>query len=284
MAIAKFKDEHGSGAMQTAFLKEVGSLTKLDHPNILRPHGFCVNSDELLLVLPLCPRSVFDAYRGDLGSLDGPTRLKVMQQLASAVAYLHGQTPDPIVHRDLKSPNVLLTGENDVQLIDFGLSETQKIVSVQSSMSSSKHHVANPTGTVPWMAPEVAAANTSKKKNRLKWMPADVFSMGMVFYELATNKIPWESMDGAIGIDELRESFGEGERLDSDDQLTAEAVAAVGLPEAVLGVIAGCWGGLKVGEEEVWHNEPEKRPTAQEVADTLAGMSASTPTYFPSEP
>jgi serine/threonine protein kinase len=102
VAIAKLKDDHGVGAMQKAFLREVDSLTKLEHPAILRPHGICIDGDELLLVLPLCPRSLFDAYQRDPKSLNNETRLRIMQQLASAVAYLHNHKPDPIVHRDLK--------------------------------------------------------------------------------------------------------------------------------------------------------------------------------------
>jgi hypothetical protein len=115
----------------------------------------------------------------------------------------------------------------------------------------------------------------------MEWMPADVFSMGMVFYELVTNQIPWFGSSP----EEVRTALNEGERLDDEHELSHTAAAAAGLPDAVCDVIAGCWGGLIAGKDQVWHNEPEKRPTAQQVAVLLADISvAVSPVYIPSAP
>jgi serine/threonine-protein kinase TNNI3K len=99
-------------------------------------------------------------------------KVKIALHIIHALSYLHGLTP-PIVHRDLKSTNVLLTKNLDAKLTDFGISRERG----DSTMTSN-------VGSWLWMAPEVMLGKQYDEK-------ADIFSFGVVLSELDTQKIPY---------------------------------------------------------------------------------------------
>ncbi|KAK6153981.1 hypothetical protein DH2020_013620 [Rehmannia glutinosa] len=129
--------------------------------------------------------------------LDERRRLRMALDAARGMNYLHNCTP-VIVHRDLKSPNLLVDKNWVVKVCDFGLSRMK-----HSTFLSSR----STAGTAEWMAPEVLRNEPSNEK-------CDVYSFGVILWELCTLRQPWGGMNpmqvvGAVGDPNSRPSFGE---------------------------------------------------------------------------
>eukprot|EP00268_Persea_americana_P046746 TRINITY_DN4829_c0_g1_i5.p1 TRINITY_DN4829_c0_g1~~TRINITY_DN4829_c0_g1_i5.p1 ORF type:complete len:194 (-),score=49.72 TRINITY_DN4829_c0_g1_i5:1148-1729(-) len=142
--------------------------------------------------------------------------------------YLHNSTP-VIVHRDLKSPNLLVDKNWVVKVCDFGLSRMKHNTFLSSRSTA---------GTAEWMAPEVLRNELSDEKS-------DVFSFGVILWELATLQQPWGGMNpmqvvGAVGFQERR--------LDIPDDMDP----------VVADIIQKCW-----------QTEPKRRPS---FADIMAAL------------
>jgi hypothetical protein len=158
----------------TEFLKEVGVLARLKHPNIVRLVGVSFGGAEQLLILELCSRgSLYDILK-KASPADMPFRLihSIGLDAARAMHYLHTTFDRPILHRDLKSQNVLLTESLSAKVCDFGFSR----MSVTKTMSR--------IGTVQWVAPEVLRGERYTFK-------ADVWSYGVVLWELVSRESPY---------------------------------------------------------------------------------------------
>lgn len=128
--------------------------------------------------------SLFNYIRRTNGPLNTEFIYVVALSVSRGMAYLHSQTPYPILHLDLKSPNILIDGQWRIKIADFGLSRLQY-----------KSIVSNSSGTPEWMAPEILRAEAPDK-------PADVFSFGVVLWECLTGKKPWEDLNAmqVVGI------------------------------------------------------------------------------------
>jgi serine/threonine protein kinase len=144
---------------------EVITLTNLNHPHIIKVIGHCW-APQICMVLEYMPKGTLHdmlTYKALQLSWESPL-LDVAQQMASAVAYLHSMRP-PIVHRDIKTRNILMRDFRTCKLADFGLSVLSKADSR--------------AGTVRYVAPEVAAYGESTVRS-------DVWSLGVCFWEMAT--------------------------------------------------------------------------------------------------
>ena len=115
----------------------------------------------LTIVMPLYTRSLREALDG--GELTDTHKLKIAYNAASGLRYLHSRNP-PILHRDMKSYNIMLDKAGDAVIVDFGLSKVK-----QSSMSRSTGVV---VGTYCWMAPEIMDAKPYTAA-------ADIYSFGV---------------------------------------------------------------------------------------------------------
>jgi len=105
-------------------------------------------------------------------------RFQVAVDTAKGVSFLHCHKP-AIIHRDLKSPNVLLDSTRRSKVCDFGLARNQTAVSMTAQV-----------GTFQWMAPEVIGSNHYTEK-------ADVYSFGVIMWELVSRKVPYQGMNAA---------------------------------------------------------------------------------------
>lgn len=168
------------------FQSEVEIMSVLRHPNICRLLGACMEPPNRALVVELLQRgSLWGVLRTNRRSIDLEMRTRFIYDTAKGMSYLH-HFDRPILHRDLKSPNLLVDKNYNIKLSDFGLARV-------------KAHVQTMTGncgTVQWMAPEVLGNQKYTEK-------ADVFSFGIVIWEIVTGECPYDGMSqiqAALGV------------------------------------------------------------------------------------
>ena len=157
----------------------------LVHAGVVRLLGACLVPPSCCIVLEHCTTSLFARLYKDPSPIERSWVVHVACNVAHAMAYLHGLSP-PLVHRDLKSPNVLLASDGRTsKLCDFGLVGTRE-----------------PTaGTPNYMAPELLEARS--------WStPVDVYAFGVLLNELFVREVPW---DGFQPFD-IKQKVLKGER------------------------------------------------------------------------
>ncbi|XP_057732669.1 serine/threonine-protein kinase STY46-like isoform X1 [Arachis stenosperma] len=194
VAIKILKPEHVNSDLQREFVQEVYIMRKVRHKNVVQFIGACTKPPRLCIVTEfMSGGSVYDYLHKRKGSFKFPTLLKVAIDVAKGMNYLHQHE---IIHRDLKAANLLMD-ENGVRcfvqpafcivkVADFGVAR----VKAQSGVMTAE------TGTYRWMAPEVIEHKPYDHK-------ADVFSFGIVLWELLTGKLPYEyltPLQAAIGV------------------------------------------------------------------------------------
>ncbi|GAB9475408.1 Tkl protein kinase [Globisporangium polare] len=222
-----------------AFSQEIRLASTLEHPNIVRFIGLSWRA------LPdLCMVSEFMAV-GDLAHFlptqDGQSmtwaneKISLASDIANALVYLHSLMP-VIIHRDLKSLNVLLTDDLQAKLSDFGLSREQ---SFEQTMTSG-------VGTMLWTAPEVLRGERYSEK-------ADIYSFGIVLSELDTCLAPYSLNEEVAGVKSKSMHLLP---LISKGQITPKF--SPDCPEPVLELAKACL-----------DQDPSKRPPAMQVVYTL---------------
>jgi serine/threonine protein kinase len=160
------------------FKAEVSLLAELQHPNIVAFIGVC--PEPLALVTEFCSRgNLFDLLHNMEVELPWRLRVSFALDAARGMHFLHSRSP-VIIHRDLKSLNLLVTESWRVKVSDFGLSRFK-------AQSSSGSLYTAQCGTFHWMAPEVIAGHRYTEK-------ADVFSFGVNLWELLTRDTPYRGM------------------------------------------------------------------------------------------
>ncbi|PNT64422.1 hypothetical protein BRADI_4g28367v3 [Brachypodium distachyon] len=158
------------------FVNEIGMISALQHPNLVRLYGCCTEGNQLLLVYEYMEhnclaRALFvEQYRL---RLDWPTRHKICLGIARGIAYLHEESAIRIVHRDIKASNILLDKDLDAKISDFGLAKLNE--------DGHTHISTKVAGTIGYMAPEYAMRGYLTDK-------ADVYSFGVVALELVSGK------------------------------------------------------------------------------------------------
>ena len=164
-----------SDAALKEFRTEVTMMSKMRHPNVVLLMGICSAAPNLAIVTEYLARgSLYRLLHHTETPLDMRRRVKMGIDMAKGMAYLHSASP-PIVHRDLKSPNLLVDETFTVKICDFGLARFKQDTFVQT--------VNGCAGTPNYMAPEVLRNEKFNEK-------CDVFSMGVVLWELITRKEP----------------------------------------------------------------------------------------------
>ncbi|XP_042493518.1 serine/threonine-protein kinase STY46-like isoform X2 [Macadamia integrifolia] len=197
VAIKVLKPERVNEDMQREFAQEVFIMRKVRHKNVVQFIGACTQPPTLCIVTEfMSGGSVYDFLHKQKGVFKLPSLLKVAVDVSKGMNYLHQNN---IVHRDLKAANLLMDENEVVKVADFGVARVQ----TQSGVMTAE------TGTYRWMAPEVIEHKPYDHK-------ADVFSFGIVLWELLTGKIPYEfltPLQAAVGVvqkvgDDERKSAG----------------------------------------------------------------------------
>ncbi|VAI49406.1 unnamed protein product [Triticum turgidum subsp. durum] len=229
VAVKKFLQQDISSDALDEFKAEVRIMKRLRHPNVVLFMGAITRVPNLSIVTEFLPRgSLFRLIHRPNNLLDEKRRLRMALDVARGMNYLHNCTP-VIVHRDLKSPNLLVDKNWVVKVCDFGLSRMKNNTFLSSRSTA---------GTAEWMAPEVLRNEPSDEK-------CDVFSYGVILWELCTLQQPWEGMNamqvvGAVGF--------QSRRLDIPDNVDP----------AVAEIITRCW-----------QTDPRARPSFAEIMAAL---------------
>ncbi|XP_041991526.1 serine/threonine-protein kinase PCRK1-like [Salvia splendens] len=162
------------------WINEVNFLGVVNHPNLVKLVGYCAADDErgiqrLLVYQLMCNKSLEDHLLNRLASpLSWLTRLKIAQDAARGLAYLHEEMEFQLIFRDFKSSNILLDEDFNAKLSDFGLAR-------QGPAAGSGHVSTSVVGTVGYAAPEYVHTGRLTAKS-------DVWSFGVVLYELITGR------------------------------------------------------------------------------------------------
>ena len=161
------------------FRKEALALSKLNHPNIATIHDFDSEGDIDFLVMEYVPGKTLRDKISE-GRLSEPEITPLATQLAAGLVAAHERG---VVHRDLKPENVRLTLDNRVKILDFGLA---KLVRATTDIDSNTvSHLSIVAGTLPYMAPEQVLGSVVDERS-------DLFSFGIVLYEMLTGKLPFQ--------------------------------------------------------------------------------------------
>lgn len=229
VGVKVFSSQEYSDEVIQSFRQEVSLMKKLRHPNILLFMGAVTSPHRLCIVTEYLPRgSLFRLLQRNTTKLDWRRRVHMALDVARGMNYLHHYSP-PIIHRDLKSSNLLVDKNWTVKVADFGLSRLKRETYLTTKTGK---------GTPQWMAPEVLRNEPSDEKS-------DVYSYGVILWELVTQKIPWENLNsmqviGAVGFMNQRLEIP----TDTDPFWTS--------------LILSCW-----------ETDPQSRPSFQELLEKL---------------
>ncbi len=159
------------------FGREVALAARLTHPNIARIYDSGLRSGIYYYAMELVEGLHLDRYAWEMG-LDHDRILALMKKVCEAMAFAHSKG---VVHRDLKPSNILVTGDGEPHILDFGLAKASEKARVDLTISI-EGEVA---GTPGYMSPEQAAGDMEAIDER-----SDVYSLGVILYQLLTGKMP----------------------------------------------------------------------------------------------
>lgn len=167
----------GSGQGEREFKAEVEIISRVHHRYLVSLVGYCISEHQRLLIYEYVPNKTLEHHLHGNGMpvLEWTKRLKIALGAAKGLAYLHEDCHPKIIHRDIKSANILLDDAFEAQVADFGLAKP--------SNDTRTHVSTRVMGTFGYMAPEYASSGKLTDRS-------DVFSFGVVLLELVTGRKP----------------------------------------------------------------------------------------------
>ena len=175
IAVKSLKSTGGQGDRE--FQAEVDVISRVHHRYLVSLVGYCISDTKKLLVYEFVPNKTLEYHLHGKGRpvMDWATRLKIAIGSAKGLAYLHEDCHPRIIHRDIKSANILLENNFDPKVSDFGLAKF--------TQDTNTHVSTRVMGTFGYMAPEYASSGKLTDKS-------DVFSYGVMLLELITGRRP----------------------------------------------------------------------------------------------
>ncbi|XP_074292346.1 wall-associated receptor kinase-like 22 [Silene latifolia] len=241
-------------AQLTPFINEVVILSQINHRNVVKLLGCCLETDVPLLVYEFIPNGTLAQHIHNPSEnfrISWPMRLQIASESAGAIAYLHSSCSAPIYHRDIKSCNILLDEKYRAKVSDFGISRT--------IMIDQTHLTTQVAGTFGYFDPEYFFSTQFTDKS-------DVYSFGVVLVELLTSRRPispddqfkeWRSLSF-----EFLSVMENSQLLDIlDGQIVEEGKMEEFLTVANLA-------------KECLNTSGKQRPTMKQVATVLEGLSS----------
>jgi hypothetical protein len=240
---------HDSKQGLREFMAEISSMGRLQHKNLVQMRGWCRKGNELMLVYDYMPNGSLNKWIFDKPTklLDWEQRCKVLVNVAEGLTYLHHGWDQVVVHRDIKSSNILLDSDMRGRLGDFGLAKLYQHGEVPNTTRV--------VGTLGYLAPELArvAAPTAA---------SDVYSFGVVILEVACGRRPIDmaaTEDDVVLMERVRALYAQGKVGEAADPTIRGQYEAEEM-EMVLKLGLACC-----------HPEPQRRPTMKEVVALLVG-------------
>ncbi|KAJ0735717.1 putative protein kinase RLK-Pelle-LRR-I-1 family [Helianthus annuus] len=177
------EDKHG----EQGFLKEIDTLSSCKHPNIVCLLGFCYEPPHMILVYEHVSKGSLDDYLGSEGkttNLSWEQRIKICIDIAHGLDYIHTtmENKQKIIHRDIKSGNILLGKNWEAKIADFGLSIFHPVDHMASTINATKV-----AGTQVYLDPEYERTGKLKKES-------DVYSFGVVLFEILSGRLAYDSV------------------------------------------------------------------------------------------
>jgi hypothetical protein len=155
--------------------EEASNLTRLQHNNVVVFVGVCTEAPNLCIVTEYMARGSLRSVLDDKSAkLPWKTRVRMLRDAARGLAFLHAQEPAPVIHRDVKSSNLLVDENETVKLADLGFARARNEGTTMTRC-----------GTPAWTAPEILIGHKYTEK-------ADVYSFGIVMWEVLTRAYPYQ--------------------------------------------------------------------------------------------
>ena len=217
VAVKRLNYQENRQDIMDDFQAETAVLCELRHPNVVLFMGACFDPPNLAIIIEYMPRgSLYDVIHSEL-QLPWALRMRMLKDICCGMAYLHSAKP-PMLHRDLKSPNILVDSDFRLKVSDFGLARFKETV---SKSAKNQKEEAKFVGSVYWTAPEVMRSMPFEEKS-------DVYSFGIIIWEVVTRAQLYPGLHPlAVGYKVIMENL----RPD----------VPVGVPGALGDVIRNCW-------------------------------------------
>ncbi|GFQ04767.1 L-type lectin-domain containing receptor kinase s.4 [Phtheirospermum japonicum] len=252
--VAVKRISHDSKQGIREFVSEISSIGRLRHRNLVQLLGWCRRGGDLLLVYDFMPNGSLDKFLFDETKcvLNWEQRFKIIKGVASGLLYLHEGYEQVVIHRDVKASNVLLDGEMNGRLGDFGLAKLYD-------------HGSNPgttrvVGTLGYLAPELPRTGRATTSS-------DVFAFGTLLLEVVSGRRPVEHKTGPEDLvlaDYVWSKWKEGRVLDVvDRRIKGEFDQNEVLMVLKLGLMC-------------LSNEQSARPSMRQIVSYLEGESEMT--------
>ncbi|PON63729.1 Mitogen-activated protein kinase kinase kinase [Parasponia andersonii] len=255
---------------EKTFVAELVAVAHLRHRNLVRLRGWCVHEDQLFLVYDYMPNRSLDRIlfktpeNMGLAPLSWDLRRKIVNGLAAALFYLHEQLETQIIHRDVKTSNVMLDSHYNARLGDFGLARwLEHELEYQTKAPSMKDHqfrLAETTrigGTIGYLPPE------SFQRRSVSTAKSDVFSFGIVVLEVVSGRRAVDltyADDQIILLDWIRRLSDERKLLQAGDSRLQDGSYGLSDMERLIHLGLLC----------TLHN-PQLRPNIKWVVEALSG-------------
>ncbi|XP_017978276.1 PREDICTED: probable leucine-rich repeat receptor-like protein kinase At5g49770 [Theobroma cacao] len=255
--IAIKRAQQGSVQGGLEFKTEIELLSRVHHKNVVSLLGFCFERGEQMLIYEYVPNgSLSDSLSGKSGiRMDWTRRLKIALGAARGLAYLHELANPPIIHRDIKSSNILLDERLNAKVADFGLSKPMG--------DSERGHVTTQVkGTMGYLDPEYYMTQQLTEKS-------DVYSFGVLMLEIVTARKPIER--GKYIVKEVRLAMDKTKSLYNLQEILDASIGFVATPkglEMVVDLAMSC-------VEESGADRPTMGEVVKEIENImqLAGMN-----------
>lgn len=253
IAIKRAKKDNSDKNLWLEFKNEIFTLSKIEHLNLVKLLGYLEHVDERIIVIEYVGngnlREHLDGVRGN--GLETAERLDIAIDVAHGITYLHMYSDTPMIHRDIKSPNVLITDKLRAKVADFGLAR------LTSGDPGATHISTQVKGTAGYVDPEYLRTYQLTEKS-------DVYSFGVLLVELMTGRYPIESkkpLKERVTIRWAMQRLKEGEFVIAMDPRLKRSPATNLVVEKV----------LKLARECLAPSRPS-RPSMKKCAEVLWGI------------